>query len=145
MPRCRLRTVFLIVLVSAVGSWNLNEYLRSRPPSQETYSATELQRQLSEGRPVLLTIDAVWAMKSSARPRYMSPDVSRRIRDKGLATLTADWTNNTPAITELLASVKQHTVPVLVLYSPKDPKNPIVLSHNPSDSQVLGAIDAILE
>ena len=94
---------------------------------------------------MLLTIDAVWAMNRTARPRYMSPDVSRRIRDEGLVTLTANWTNNTPAIAELLASVKQDTVPVLVLYSPKAPEHPIVLAHDPSDSQVLVAIDALLE
>lgn len=58
--------------------------------------------------------------------------------------MTADWTNRSAETDSLLASLNQKTVPALAIYSPSDPKNPIVLSRDPSESRVLAAIDVCL-
>jgi thiol:disulfide interchange protein len=143
MRRFGLRSLFALVLFSAIGAYAFNEYWRGLPPSQQPYSSTEVQRLLSSGRPVLITVDANWAAKGSGRPRYMSAAVSRRVREAQLVAMTADWTSRTPAVDALMASLNQNKIPALVLYSPSDPASPIVLSQPTSDSQILSAIEAV--
>jgi thiol:disulfide interchange protein len=145
MRRFGLRTLFVMVLLSATGVYGLKEYWRALPPIQTPYSSTELQQTLSSGRPVLVTVDAAWSMNPSGRPRFMSAEVSRRLRRANLVAMRADWTTKTPAVDTLMASLNQNIIPALVLYSPSDPTNPTVLTQQASELQILSAIDAVLE
>lgn len=141
MSQFRLRTLFLLVLVAAFGSLALNRYLVTRPPTPRSYSSIALKEFLSDGKTVLVTVDADWALNPSNRPRYMSPDVSRRIRELNIETLTANWTKPNPAVDALMQSLSQTTVPTLALFSPDAPANPIVLPQHPSDADILDAIN----
>ncbi|MEL6109547.1 MAG: hypothetical protein AAFU85_26355 [Planctomycetota bacterium] len=141
MPRFRLRTLLLIIFVAALVSLSLNQFLVTRPPTQASYSATALSELLADGKTVLVTIDADWAMNPSSRPRYMSPDVSRRVRELNIAMLTANWTKANPSVDALMQSLNQSRVPTLVLFSPQTPDSPIVLPQDPSETEILDALD----
>ena len=142
MSRFRLRTLFLIVLFSAFGSLALNRYLLTRPPVQGTYSSAALTELLSDGKTVLITIDADWAINPTNRPRYMSSDVSRRIRELNIETLTANWTSPDPAVDSLMETLHKDAVPTLALFTPDSPNRPVVLPHDPSDSDILNALNS---
>jgi thiol:disulfide interchange protein len=141
MSRFRLKTLFLFVLLAAFGSLALNRYLVTRPPTQGIYSSTALKKFLSDGRQVLVIVDADWAINPSSRPRYMSPEVSRRIRELNIATLAANWTKPNQTADTLMQSLNENAVPMLALFSPDDPANPTVLPHQASDADILNAID----
>lgn len=91
---------------------------------------------------MLVTVDADWALKASARPRYMSPEVARRIREMQIETLTADWTKSNAAVDALMKRLNEDVVPTLAIFSPDDPSNPVVLPSHPSDADILSAIDS---
>ncbi|MCA9126792.1 MAG: hypothetical protein KDB22_06900 [Planctomycetales bacterium] len=138
-----LRTLLVLIAIAAWGSLQLNVYLRTRPPTQEAYSAADLQQHLNQGRVVMVTVDADWALNPTARPRFMSAEVSRQIRARGIATMTADWTRRSPSVDQLMRSIDRNMIPALAVYSPRDPLNPIILPGDASDSLIVATLESL--
>lgn len=138
-----MRSLFIMVFISAVATFWGSYYFRSQPPAQIQYSIGALKSSLALGKPVIVTVDAKWATPPGDRPRYMSAAVSRAVRDKAIVSMTADYTNRSPSVVQLMAGVQATTVPTMLLFGPGDPGNPIVLGRHASDEEILNAVQRI--
>ncbi len=110
-----------------------------------------LDRELARGRIVAVDFTADWCMncKFLEKTVLRSPEIEAKFDEKNALTLTADWTNQdakTPdvlAINELLDANGARQVPILMLFSPKNPDKPIVLCGLYTKSELLKAIDSL--
>jgi thiol:disulfide interchange protein len=77
--------------------------------------------------PVYVDYTAKWCFTCQVNKRvYGSEAIQKAIRDKKIALLKADWTNEDPRITAALTALGKAAVPVNVLYVPGQ-KDPVVL------------------
>jgi thiol:disulfide interchange protein len=69
--------------------------------------------------------------------------VVARFREKGIATLKADWTSRDPAITEALGKLGRSGVPTYVLYGSDPASPPRLLPEVLTPTLVLDALDKV--
>ena len=141
MNRFRLRTLFIVIAIAAIGAWVLSEFMQTQPPTQSRYSAANLRELLAAGKTVVVTIDADWAVNATNRPRFMSPEVSRRIREMEIETLSADWTNGDSQVGDLMKRVGETNVPAMIVFSPDAPDHPVVLAKDPAEADILNVLN----
>lgn len=136
--------VGLTVAISlfTLGVFAVNNYLHALPPEQHAYSSAALQEYLRDGKTVLVTVDADWAIKPLDRPFFMSPDVSKIVRQKGFVTMTANWTTRSPEVDSLMAEIGRKEAPVLAVFSPENPDSPIVLNWGDKESKIVAALQS---
>lgn len=98
------------------------------------FSRAKLNAELAAGRPVLVDFTADWCMNCKVLESAVlkSDRIEQLIREKNIATLTADWTSRdkTPdgrEVGEMLRQYGGEQVPVVLLFSPKDPESPTIL------------------
>lgn len=98
------------------------------------FSREKLNADLAAGRPVLVDFTADWCMNCKVLESAVlkSDRIERLIREKNIVTLTADWTSRdkTPdgrEVGEMLRRYGGEQVPVVFLFSPKDPESPTIL------------------
>jgi thiol:disulfide interchange protein DsbD len=106
------------------------------------YSAAELERLRSEGKPVFLDFTASWCLtcQFNDRTSINVPAVRKILRDKGITAMKGDWTNSDPAITEALKSFGRVGVPLAVYYPAGKGSAPIVLPELLTEKIVLEAL-----
>lgn len=132
----------VVVALVTLGTFTFNNYLHARPPVQHAYSSADLQDYLRDGKTVLVTVDADWAINPSDRPFFMSADVSRIIRQKGLVAMTADWTAKSPEVDSLMAEVDHKEAPALIVFAPENPDSPIVFGRADKESEIVAALQS---
>ena len=143
-PRLQIRLAVMLILMIPLGYgfvW-LRNYLDSRPIEWITYSKATLDQNLAEDRTVMINFTARWNLTNAMNERYAyhTPRVGRWIRAHGVVPLRADWTNDPPEIRAVLQAIDQNTIPVLAIYPAATPDDPIVLSGEFTDEQVLQAL-----
>lgn len=89
-------------------------------------------------------VDADSAPSASRRPVYMTPAVSRYLRQRGIVAMRADWTHRSSEVDALLRGLQQDDIPALAIYSPRRPDGPVVVSRQLTDAEILAAIDSAL-
>lgn len=107
-----------------------------KPYSHELLS----QVLLVEKRPVFVDFTADWCpnCKVNERIAINVPQTKSYVESKGIATLKADKTVESPHIDELLHQLAGTTaIPVYAIFSPDDPYHPIVLEGLLSKSRLL--------
>jgi len=111
----------------------------------EPYSEQRLAELRAQNRPVFLNITADWCISCIANERVALSMTSVRdaFRDKNIAPLKGDWTNNHPRITEILASFNRNGVPLYILYPPGKDADPIILPQWLTPFNVLSALESI--
>jgi thiol:disulfide interchange protein len=137
-----IRSLLVVFVVVALGTWLLANILRNRPPKWEPYSSATLQLALQRNQPVLITLSADWdpICRIHETTAINSTDSYRFIRDHGLVTLRADLTNNDPAAFQLLRNHGLVSMPAFLLYHPAFPHDPLILRDAVSKEQLQGAI-----
>ena len=143
-PRLQIRLAVLLVLMIPLGFgfiW-LRKYLDSRPIEWIPYSKATLDQNLAENRTVMINFTARWNLTNAMHERYVfrTPQVGRWIRAHDVVPVRADWTNDSPEIRAALQAIDQRTIPVLAVYPAATPDDPIVLSGEFTDEQVLQAL-----
>jgi thiol:disulfide interchange protein len=111
----------------------------------EAYSAARLAQLRSEGKPVFVNMTAAWCITCLVNEKLaLSTDtVVNALADKGVTYLKGDWTNNDPAITEVLRQFETSGVPLYLMY-PTDPSRPAeVLPQLLTEGIVLEALERI--
>ena len=110
-----------------------------------------LERELANGRPVVVDFTADWCMNCKFLEKTIlhTQEIQEAFDAKNALTLTADWTNQdaqTPdvvAINELLDAHGARQVPTLMIFTPGAPDAPVVLRGLYTKSALLEAIEKI--
>ncbi len=140
--RFSLKSILALVSIASLGSIVARAYLDAMPLKLTPYTKVARDSALSAGRCVVVTIYANWDSNTVDRLNLLSRDVTKRIRGKDMLAMDADWTQNSASTSVLMQELGISTVPALVFYNPKAPKNPTVILDIPSEIDVLNAIEA---
>ena len=111
----------------------------------EQYSEERMAELRSQNRPVFLNITADWCISCIANERVALSmgSVRSAFKEKNIAPLKGDWTNNDPKITKVLESFNRNGVPLYILYPPGDNADPILLPQWLTPGNVLSALESI--
>ncbi|MDR2212135.1 MAG: thioredoxin family protein [Pseudomonadales bacterium] len=111
----------------------------------EPYSAARLAALRAEGKPVFVNMTAAWCITCLVNEKVAlgGEAVTDAMAQKGITYLKGDWTNNDPAITEVLRRYDTSGVPLYLLF-PADPEAPAeVLPQILTEGTVLEALGRI--
>ncbi|MDR0781869.1 MAG: thioredoxin family protein [Pseudomonadales bacterium] len=88
----------------------------------EPYSAARFAALRAAGKPVFVNMTAAWCITCLVNEKVAlsSAAVASAMTEKGVTYLKGDWTNNDPAITEVLRHYDTSGVPLYLLF-PADP------------------------
>ncbi len=160
--RARAVVIWLIAGLIVVGGWwgLLGDVMAARDvleagvsepsaPSNhggitwEGFSRTKLESLLDEKTPVLIDFTAEWCLtcKVNEKTVLSDPDVVSKIKESGIVTMRADWTNRNPEITALLSKFGRSGVPLYVVFPQGRPTEPIVLPEVITKSILLDAVE----
>jgi len=108
----------------------------------EPYTAARLEALRAEGRPVFINATAAWCITCLVNDRVaLSGDgLKNAFAEHKVAALKADWTNQNPEITALLAAQQRSGVPLYLYYAP-GAQVPVVLPQILTESIVLAALN----
>ncbi|HWK52807.1 MAG TPA: thioredoxin family protein, partial [Hyphomicrobiales bacterium] len=111
----------------------------------EPYTAARLAALRAEGKPVFVNMTAAWCITCLVNERVAlsSEAVGEAMAERGITYLKGDWTNNDPAITEVLRRYETSGVPLYLLF-PADPNAPAeVLPQILTEGLILDALGRI--
>ncbi len=121
--RLQAQIIALLVFLISLGiGWKATE-LRAAPAAVDIAQVIAAQR--AEGKHVFVDFTAEWCVtcKVNKRVAINTREVKEAFEAKGVVLVTADWTNEDPSITRLLAEFGRAGVPFYLLY-PADPSLP---------------------
>ncbi|WP_018289904.1 protein-disulfide reductase DsbD [Verrucomicrobium sp. 3C] len=109
------------------------------------YSAARLSELRVEGVPVFLDFTASWCLtcKVNERVALDNPEVRKRLSDRGVVWMVADWTNRDPTITQALTELGRSGVPTYVLYGPDPQAQPKLLPELLTPRLILDELDKL--
>ncbi len=138
----RVGAALSAVVILAAGAFAL------QPPSDEAswspWSTAAVSAARSAGKVVLVDFSAAWCVTCLVNERVAlaNQSVVARLRQEGVVTLKADWTNRSTDISEELAHYGRGGVPLYLLYPRRARSSPIVLPQILTPGLVLGALEA---
>lgn len=130
-----------MVLFGGFFVW-LRDYVHNRPIAWVPYSAEALARKRSEGRVVMVLVDANWhpAVTYTRVFAVETPGVRKFLRSHGIIAMEADWSEPSPDVNELLASLNEQSVPIVAVFPAAEDATPITLRDMATEDQVLAAL-----
>lgn len=94
----------------------------------EAYSPERVNELRAQGVPVFIDFTAKWCLICQANKVTLhSSEMERAFREKGVVTMSADWTKRDPVISQELEKLGRSGVPVYVLYSGDLKEAPYIL------------------
>ena len=123
--RMKGRLTALLVFLLALGvAW---EATAKRPPANTIDIADVIAKHRAEGKHVFVDFTAEWCVtcKVNKRVAINTEAVQNAFRENNVAFVTADWTNEDPSITKILAEFGRAGVPFYLLYPADTGKEPI--------------------
>ena len=113
----------------------------SRIGTWEPWSAGRVEELRRAGTPVLVDFSAQWCLTCLVNERVAlgAPSVRSALREAGVATLRADWTDTNAEIAHALGAFGRASVPLYVFY-PRGGKDPQILPEILTPGIVLAAI-----
>ena len=94
----------------------------------EHYSPERVAELRALGTPVFIDFTAKWCLICQANKVTLhSSEIQKAFREKGVVTMTADWTKKDPVITQQLEKLGRTGVPVYVLYPGNTRDTPYIL------------------
>lgn len=133
------------VLFSPILESGAAPQVASDDANYEPYSAARLAELRAQGQPVFVNMTASWCITCLVNEKVAlsSDTVVDALADKGVTYLKGDWTNNDPAITEVLRQYETSGVPLYLMF-PADPDRPAeVLPQLLTEGIVLDALARI--
>ncbi len=102
-----------------------------------------LSQYVAQGRTVFVDFTAAWCVSCQVNKKLVlqTKAVTDAFANKKIVLMKADWTRRDPLITQALAKRGRNSVPLYLLYSPKQTA-PTVLSEILSSSEVLAAVQS---
>ncbi len=152
----RRHASMLVILLCAgtTGSTLFTPFLQARAHAEvaadaaenyEPYTAARLAALRAEGKPVFVNMTAAWCITCLVNERVAlgSQAFTAKLKEKGVIYLKGDWTNNDPAITEVLKQYATSGVPLYLMFPADNSKPAEVLPQILSESTVLAALGRI--
>jgi thiol:disulfide interchange protein DsbD len=117
-------TAILVFLVALGVAWDASA---KRPPANTIDIADVIAKHRAEGKHVFVDFTAEWCVtcKVNKRVAINTETVQSAFKENNVAFVTADWTNEDPSITKLLAEFGRAGVPFYLLYPADTSKEPI--------------------
>ena len=117
-------TAILVFLVALGVAWDASA---KRPPANTIDIADVIAKHRAEGKHVFVDFTAEWCVtcKVNKRVAINTETVQSAFKENNVAFVTADWTNEDPSITKLLAEFGRAGVPFYLLYPVDTSKEPI--------------------
>jgi thiol:disulfide interchange protein len=109
----------------------------------QPFSQGELARLRAAGNTVLVEFTADWCLtcKYNLKTAIETDEVRRALEQNKIVPLLADYTNGSPEIKDMLASLQSKSIPLLAIFPADQPDQPIVLRDVITKGQLLGAIE----
>jgi thiol:disulfide interchange protein len=123
--RMKGRLTAVLVFLLALGvAWDASA---KRPPANTIDIADVIAKHRAEGKHVFVDFTAEWCVtcKVNKRVAINTGTVQNAFKENNVAFVTADWTNEDPSITKLLAEFGRAGVPFYLLYPSDTGKEPI--------------------
>ncbi|MFO0014770.1 MAG: protein-disulfide reductase DsbD family protein [Planctomycetota bacterium] len=130
--------------VTLAGTFGAFHYLGPSPYELEwePFSEQQLQKLVGEGKTVMVDFTAEWCQ--SCKWNLMNAIHTQRVSDfvkkNQVVPLIADMTKSSPELDEKLKELKSISIPVLAIYPPGKPDEPIILPDMLSEAEVLQAL-----
>jgi len=146
----RTALVVALVLGAAATTFAVGNAARPRPAPVaaqsgpwEPWSQARVDDLRARGVPVFVDFSAAWCLSCQVNERVAldTPAVQAAFRERGVATLRADWTDRSAAIADALAGFGRAGVPLYVLYAPG--REPELLPEILAPGTVLGALERL--
>ena len=137
-----LAAILLVGQTGGPGPLNQSAHSESKTAlNYEAFSPERLAALQQAGRPVFVNATAAWCITCLVNEKLAlsGSGVAQAFSQHNVAALKADWTNQDPAITALLARHGRSGVP-LYLYFPPGSAAPVVLPQLLTESTVIAAI-----
>ncbi len=110
----------------------------------EKYSPERVEQLRASGTPVFVDFTAKWCLICQANKAVLrSSDTTKAFEEKGVVTMTADWTKKNPVITAELEKLGRSGVPVYVLYPSNMQDKPVILPQTLSGKVVHEYLDKL--
>jgi suppressor for copper-sensitivity B len=98
------------------------------------FDRAEFDRELASGKRVAIDFTADWCVNCKVLEAAVlrAPEIETLFREKEILTMTGDWTNRddsaeSRAVGDLLRRYGGEQVPVLMIFTPETPEEPIIL------------------
>lgn len=124
---------WVLVITAFVVGWKSTKFsvaqkAQSMESSWKTFSPAEVEKALSEGKPVFVDFTAAWCLTCQANKAIVldTQEMQDFFQKEGVILFLADWTNSDPVITKELERFGRIGVPMYLAY-PKGSKEPKVL------------------
>ena len=122
LPLIGPRVRWIAGLAGVAGFAALSLQIRTTPADSAwaPWSAETVAAAREAGKPVFVDFSAAWCVTCLVNERVALDDarVVSRLRQNGVVTLKADWTNRSPTITAELNKFSRGGVPLYVFYPP---------------------------
>jgi len=147
-------TLFLAAAV-AVPVWSVQEYARTvtvigrssagAAGVWQPFSPALLAQERARGRAVFVDFTASWCLSCQVNERLIldNAEVRQQFRESGVALLRADWTDQSPVITQALAALGRSGVPTYAIYPANPSAPPQILPEVLTRGIVLSALEAL--
>ncbi len=109
----------------------------------QPFSLQQLESHLGRNEAVFIDFTAEWCLTCKVNEKTVLADraVIRKIEEKGIIPMKADWTNRNEEITRLLAKFGRSGVPLYVVFPAGRPDEPIILPEVITTGIVLEALE----
>lgn len=120
------------------------ELVADQQTSWENYSPKRVEELRAQGTPVFVDFTAKWCLICQANKVTLhSSEITKAFQQKGVVTMTADWTKKDPVITKQLEKLGRSGVPVYVLYSGNPDEAPYILPQTLTSKVVREYLDKL--
>ncbi|MCH9628000.1 MAG: Thiol:disulfide interchange protein DsbD [Chlamydiales bacterium] len=110
----------------------------------EAYDPDRVQELRAQGVPVFVDFTAKWCLICQAnKVTLRSAEITKAFKEKGVVTMSGDWTKKDPVITEQLEKLGRTGVPVYVLYPGSPHDAPSILPQTLSSKVVHEYLDKL--
>lgn len=133
MENGRVWTIRSVVLAVGILLGSGVYYAATRPALSENrwepFTVAALDQALAEGRPVVIDWTASWCINCRAVEAAVlnTEEVHKAFTNNNAVLLKADITEPHPVAQELLGKLGARAIPVLAIFSPEAPHQPVVL------------------
>lgn len=146
-PPRRRWAIRSLALVMTGGISSFAWYLTLEDKMWQPFSEQAVVEALDDGRPVMVDFTADWCLtcKVVEKTTLTTEETRKLVAEHGIVTLKADWTDESDDIRRILNRLGADSIPVLAVFSPQRPSEPIVLRDLWTQATLHEEIDRVID